>query len=243
MSLIIRSTKAGSTTQFATSFALGNTLAIADLDTDLNNLVNGVNGSLDSTNIAALGIATANLANLSVTNGKLADLSVGTSKLIDLAVTTAKLNDLGVTTGKLAALSVTYPKLAATAIINNFQTVLGVVGTSDVGQTTIATLPSITTRGTPSKVFLFGTLSLSVISTVSGADVILRWKEDGVSLGNEWQTTVNAGRAPLWTPHFMYTPATAAAHVYTLTVQTSSVNCSVTVAAGRPGHAFVIEIG
>lgn len=156
MGLVVRSTKAGATTSFATSFSLGNTLAIADLDTDLNTLYSLVNGNIDTNNIATDG--------------------VGSAEIAALAVTTAKINDLNVTVGKLAL------GASVNASIRDPEPPgdVGWVGAalSGVAETTMRTT-AITTRGGP----LF--VSAQVIggfADASGYSLTVRLKVDGVQV-------------------------------------------------------------
>ena len=89
MPIAVRSNKAGSTTSFATSFSLGNTLAIADLDTDLDNLVAVANNN-EAVNIATGAVGAAELDTNAVTTVKILDANVTTAKIANFAVTNGR---------------------------------------------------------------------------------------------------------------------------------------------------------
>lgn len=75
----------GVTLSRITDFEAGTVIEADDMDAELDNILDGINGNIDSTNIVAGGIATANLATASVT----------TAKINALAVTRAKMEAVG----------------------------------------------------------------------------------------------------------------------------------------------------
>lgn len=223
--VVARSTKAGSTTSFATSFSLGNTLAVADLDTDLNNVYSEFNGNIESANIKDATIAAADLATSSVTSAKILDDTIATADLGDLQVTRGKLA-VGATTGASA--------------ISNITPALDVTST----ETNLLLLSSITTHGG----LVIGAASGSVRYTANvgvASTITLRVYRDASVIKTEIRTVngVNVGPdpIPLPLPVFAESP-TAAAHVYKITVQTNSVNVHVLTDAVEPGGGWVVEL-
>lgn len=85
-------------------YADGETLAGADLETDIANIVSEINGNLDNSNI---------VAGADISGAKIADDSMDGSKLIDATVTKAK-----IATGGLTQCSVAIAAEATTAMTN-----------------------------------------------------------------------------------------------------------------------------
>lgn len=223
MALIVRSTKAGSTTQFATSFSLGNTLAIADLDTDLNTIVAAINGNIDQSNLALEAVIT--------------------SKIAALAVTSTKIGSSAVTNTKIAPDAVDKTKILAGATVQSFVSA-GPTASLNIttGLTTMVTLPAITTRG--GVVILGGILGLNLSNGVvtGGRAVvkILRNAGEIFSIGYT-STSPDLVISPLPTPLVIDQPA-AGSHVYTVTGQTTNANLAIQSDTTSLGLFYAIEL-
>lgn len=229
MGTISRGTKSGTGT---TDFGTGTTILAAEVNTDLNTITNVINGNLDANN----------LANNAVTTVKITDLNVTTAKLAADAVTTAKITDLNVTTGKLAVGAAQYARVEATPSISlNITT----------GETTVVTLPSLTTRGGPVEIFGSVAWYCSIDSGGGGlqdlANVTIRLKRDG-STRMTWHfstiPSASVGAAlQLPLPPVIYgeTPA-AGAYVYSITAQTNGSVIHVRTAAVSTGYVFAREL-
>jgi hypothetical protein len=110
-----------------------------EVDDEYNQIINEINGNIDTVNIKDLAITAAKIASLAVNTGHLADgavindklgtNSVATSNIQDLAIVNAKLALLSVQTGniiddaitadKVANLAITSVKIAAGAVTNS----------------------------------------------------------------------------------------------------------------------------
>lgn len=228
--LITRSTKPGSTTSFATSFSLGNTLQVADLDTDINTVYAEVNGNLTQANLAAD----------SVEASELADNSVASANIIDGSILNADVN---------ASAAIVGTKLAVGAAVDQSATqVLPGVTTFTTVETIVATLPSITTRG--GTVQLTGSWAYTCVATpgVLSQAVTLRVKRDAATIYTmivQCNTAISG--ISVWTPipfpSYQEVPS-AAAHVYTITIQSADANMGITNPGGAStrGAAFVTEL-
>lgn len=229
MGTINRGTKAGSGT---TDFATGTTILASEVNDDLNTVFNAVNGNLDA----------ANLADNAVTTVKITDANVTTAKIADLNVTTAKIAAANVTTAKLAVAATQNARVEATPSIS-----LNITSS----ETTVVTLPSLTTRGGP--VEIFGSIAwyCSIDSGGGGvqdlANVIIRLKRDGTTRMTWHFSTVPSSsvsaalQLPL--PPVIYGEAPAAgSYVYTITAQTNGSAIHVRTAAVSPGYAFAREL-
>jgi len=100
-------------------FQDGETLAGADLESDIAGAYDAINGNIDTVNLKNNAVTTAKIANGAVTQAKLdgtlvatvADDGVTTVKILDLNVTTPKINDAAVTTVKINDDAVTQKKI------------------------------------------------------------------------------------------------------------------------------------
>jgi len=231
MGLIVRSTKAGSTTSFATSFSLGNTLLVADLDTDLNTIYTTVNGSIDENNLANSAVITSKIAALAVTSTKLDAASVTNSKLASDSVSTVKIQNLNVTAAKLAVGAAIPASVSGPPVSDS----------ATNAEKTLLTLPSITTRG--GSVLLAGTIGWNVgFLTSQVASVIIILKRAGVAIfTHDFTVEMAAGEnAPVPTPFHIDTPA-AGSYVYSIAALTTHADVAISSSATN-GKYFAVEL-
>jgi hypothetical protein len=213
MGLIARPTKTGGTTTYTAEVAAGQTvIRAAEVDADLNTIYALVNGNLEDANLAD---------------------DISGTKLADLSVPYTKLGDLSIPTGKLEV-HASSPQIAIASPTTGlaFSTV----------ETTIVTLPAITTRG--GRVRLSGVWGVRVaFSTTAGGTVILRIKRNGSVLITV-EIGVEAGAVPqsipLPAPAYTDTPA-AGTWTYTITGQTDSASIELHTGAGNTGQVSVEE--
>lgn len=228
--LINRSTKAGSTTSFATSNSLGNTLAVADLDTDLDTVYSLVNGSLDANNLTAD----------SVGASELADNAVASANIIDGAIVNADIN---------ASAAIAGTKLAVGAGTITFQSASAQTSLSFSNvETTMATV-SITTRG--GRVIFGGTIAAIVSFLVAddNANLTIRFKRDGVTQKTMVFPAIRSHDGglldafPFPIPASSFTDApTAGTYTYTITGQTADANSFIATSSSNAGEVYALEL-
>lgn len=211
---ITRSTKPGSTTSFATSRDLGNTLGVADLDTDINTAYTCINGNIESANIAADTITAADIATGGVTTTEILDGTVSSTDIANGTIVNADVS---------ATANIDVTKILATGFGSGACTTGATAITSE---TTIATAVM---TGTGGDVLLIGGCATSVILIGGGTtNVTWRWKRDAVLIGpviyplSGVSTLGTSIRVPVPPPTFVDVNATAGAHTYTLTVETDT---------------------
>ena len=152
----------------------GQTADASDIIQNFQDIVNEVNGNIDTVNLANLAVTTAKLAELAVTAVKIAADAVETAKIKDLNVTAAKLAADAVETVKIKDAAVTLDKLGLNAFI---ETVL-----DDEDAAT-----ALTTLGFSAYVqTLKGAADLAAFLTAMGVDL------DDISDGTTYKRTPTA---------------------------------------------------
>lgn len=208
MATIARTTKAGSST---VDFASATTALSSEVNTDFNTLYDDYNGNVNSSNIATDGVATANITDLNVTTGKLAANAVTTAKITDANVTLAK--------------------LAVGAVVNNVASDTDASGATVTSESTIMTLGSITLSGT--SVYLFAGVHARAATLTSGTtNFIVRLKEDAATIFTVTRSFgISPGSGltlPVSATIIHNRTATAAGHIYTVTVErTGAANVTI----------------
>lgn len=205
----------------------------AELDGDFDTLYAGVNGNLDTTNLkATAGILGSQLsAAAGIVGGQIAATTITGANLVNQTVTVTQL---------------------AIGASGNARVTVAPTTTSNITttETTVVTLPSLTTRG--GLVLLGGTwdLTATLTSTVSiNTSYHIRPKRDGTTIagtdiipGIGFQTTQSNEPGQIQGPIpcilAIDVPA-AGAHVYTVTVQTASAALSLSI--GNTGLFFAME--
>lgn len=84
------------------TYANGTVIDATELNSNLDTLYTGINGNIDTANIAANGVGTSKIADDAVTTAKILAANVTTAKIADSNITTAKIADANVTTVKIA---------------------------------------------------------------------------------------------------------------------------------------------
>lgn len=164
----------------------GETLAGDDLETDIQNVYDVLNGDIDNSNIASdAAIDGSKLADTSITAGKLGSSAVTSVKIQDSAVTTAKINDDAVTSDKIADDTVTTVNLASNSIVRAYistATATSVIATS-VSYVAVAdiTPATVTASSTDDILIMDYTGSPAAIEGVND-DVQLGFDVDGTSV-------------------------------------------------------------
>jgi hypothetical protein len=201
----------GATTYVDETAAGCTSIKNTEVDADLAAIIAGVN-AVDSAQIV---------------NGTIAAVDLATN-----AVTSAKILDATIVGADLA------PGAAVNGSVQaNVNTAIG-FGTTE---TTVVTLPSITTRG--GRISISGSWSLIAVLTSSITSVItLRVKEDGATfytLAYTVGTVINT-RTIVPVPLITRVPSSAA-HVYTITAQSDDPSCQLATQGANAGIVYVIE--
>jgi hypothetical protein len=197
----------------------------AEVDADLDTIYAGVNGNLDTTNLSSIaGILGSQLSgSAGITGAQIATGTIGGTNIAPTTINTSNLVQ-GAAVNQFATAS------ATTNL--NFSTV----------ETTLVTLPSITTRG--GLVLLTGSLGLFLTqSGSSGSTITLRVKRTSTIytvifvVSNSNASTVIT---PIPTPLFIELP-TPGTYTYTITGQSSSSAVTINTPPTNAGAAFVME--
>ena len=218
-----RITKSGNTKEFAQATQPWH---IADLDSDLDNLFNA---GVDTTNIAP---------NAGILGTQLATGTISATQLAANAVTTAKLLDAAVTTPKLAIGSSINARQSAVPNLVSFGT-----GT----ETTLVTIPSLTTRG--GVVVIVGTIAAVAQQTSATLSFgQFRLYRDATLL-RSWGLNISGDGAgsPINIPVFcspidLDTPV-AGSYVYTVKFQWVTLNGAIfAIVTGNGGIVHAVEL-
>lgn len=216
MALVSRPTKtAGNTTYVAEVAAGATTIKASEVDADFNAIITGGVNNIETANINAAGLAAAALA--------------------ANAVTTVKIADLNVTTGKLAV----------GASVNALQTAAVTTGLSfDTVETTVLTLPAITTRG--GRVIIIGSGAFAAENGAgTQATITIRIKRGGVTQHTITYTLIGGSashKVPIPPPFFTEAPA-AGTYTYTITMQTNDANLDISTPGSNAGSYWAVELG
>jgi len=160
----------------------------------------------------------------------------------DLNAEFAAVNGItGITGSQIsAAANIAGTQLAVGAAVNAFQSAaLNLVLTASTVETTIVTLPSITTRG--GRVILFGSSGV-FLSATAGAQLTWKVYRDASivqTIVTTAGTTTGTVNIPLALPLFSEAPA-AGSYVYKITTQTNTTSATINNTA--QGTAYVLEL-
>lgn len=227
--LVTRPTKTCGQTTYVGEVGAGcTTIKSSEVDADLAAIITGGVNNIETANVNAAGL--------------------GTNALATSAVTTAKIADANVTTPKIADLNVTTGKLAVGASLNNSSAVATTATSLTTVETTIVTLGSITTRG--GRIVLNGSWNLRLLCLTpdDGVGVLtLRIKRDGSTIStitHSFAVEAATGDGTIVpVPNMAFTEVpTAAAHVYTITGQGSSLNGTCLFNLSAAGLYYVLEL-
>lgn len=242
MGLVTRPTKTGGFTTYTEEVANGNTTILAsEVDADLNAIITGGVNNIETANINANGLDTAAIADNAITTDKIANDAVTIDKIADDSVDTAQIVDEAVTTDKIAV----------NATINAFQGATVNTGLSfSTVETTIVTLPSITTRGGIPEVVGSWGLTLVLNDIASSETVTLRVKRDAVTVYTIITTVSGTAagseiiRVPVPPPYWFdaFLVGSPGSYVYTITGQTSNASVGLTTDGASAGAFFVKEL-
>lgn len=246
-----RPLKEGNVRTYQEKVALGfPDILASEMDADLDTIYAAWNGNIGTANLIDGSVTTPKLADGNVTTAKLATApnGVGTTNINDLAVTTPKLADLAVTTAKLANLGVTTAKLAiasSIAAIQNAGITTNYATVTPNTWETVATLPTLTTRGGYIVVLVSAALSYQVV-TNAGNIAQLRVLRGATQTGL-WRWDVGAGTvgALIPLPAQAYIEAAAAgAYVYVLQANAFNANGKIVSAnqGGATGGVWAVEL-
>lgn len=219
MASITRPAKTLGNTSYAAEVAGGQTkIKSAEIDADLDTIYAEFNGQIQNENIkagAAIEYSKLDLVN-SITNADIA-----------------------------AAAAIAGSKLAVGAGVNATVAAAGTSGlTFTTVETTVGTVPSLTTRG--GAVLLFGSESITYYaSTLVTTTIVLRWKRDGVTIHTVTHSVslTASHRHIIPVPMIRTTPA-AGTYVFTLTAQSGSANLTIASPStpGSEGSLFAVEL-
>lgn len=233
---VSRPTKTCGTTTYVDETGAGCTfIKNTEVDADLAALIAGIN-TVESAQIANGTIVNADIANNAINDLKIQDGSVIASDLAANSITSAKIVDGAIIPSDIALNGTT----------NAFGS--GNVDTSesfDTTETTVLTLSSVTTRG--GRVIILGAWSVaaSFAADLPINTITIRVKRDGSTISTLTWTplTQNISESVVLPfPTTIDTAATAAAHVYTVTVQTNNVNVDIVTPASNAGAGYALEL-
>lgn len=248
MGLVTRPTKTGGFTTYVEEVANGNTTILAsEVDADLNAIITGGVNNIETANINSAGLDTAAFADNSITTDKIANDAVTTDQIADDAVTTDQIADDAVDTDQIADEAVTTDKIAIGDSVVSF---VGAAVTTGLNfstvETTVVTLPAITTRGYIPEIFGFWGIYVALTSAGSQSYTV-RVKRDAVTIFTTIVQVIGSAagiRVPIPTPHILdaLIVGTPGSYVYTITLQSSDSSVAFLSDGASAGSIFAREL-